>query len=63
MHPAVDTPELRAIADTWAERVDDLDLVAAGGPLAATLAEQGVALIGWREIRDLMRSGPVGRTA
>ena len=41
----------------------DLDLVAAGGPLAATLAEQGVALIGWREIRDLMRSGPVGRTA
>lgn len=43
--------------------MDDLDLVAAGGPLAATLAEQGVALIGWREIRDLMRSGPVGRTA
>lgn len=63
VHPAVDTPELRAIADTWAERVDDLDLVAAGGPLAATLAEQGVALIGWREIRDLMRSGPLGRTA
>ena len=31
--------------------------------LEATLAEQGVALIGWREIRDLMRSGPVGRTA
>lgn len=30
---------------------------------AATLAEQGVALIGSREIRDLMRSGPVGRTA
>lgn len=56
VHPAVDTPELRAIDAGWEARVDDLALVAADGTLAATLAEQGVVLIGWREIRDLMRS-------
>ena len=56
VHPAVDTPELRAIADTWEARVDDLDLVRADGSLAATLEREGVQLIGWREIRDLMRS-------
>ena len=56
VHPAIDTPELRAIDEGWGSRVDDLDLVAAGGSLASTLDEHGVVLVGWREIRDLQRA-------
>lgn len=56
VHPAVDTPELRAIGQTPAARVDDLALVT-DGALAAILAEAGVELIGYRPLRDLMRAG------
>lgn len=56
IHPAIDTPELRAIGHTTEARIDDLDLVAGSGPLAATLADHDVVLTGWREIRDLMRA-------
>ena len=55
VHPAVDTPELRAFAPDAEGRLDDLDLVRADGPLAATLADAGVELIGWSALRDLMR--------
>ncbi|MEZ5322434.1 MAG: ChbG/HpnK family deacetylase [Microthrixaceae bacterium] len=57
VHPAVDTAELRATGTDWEARVDDLALVASDGPLAAALASQGAHLIGWREMRDLMREG------
>lgn len=56
VHPAIDTPELRAISPDWGKRVDDLDLVAADGELAATLSSAGVTLIGWTEMRELMRA-------
>jgi len=56
VHPAVDTPELRAIDAGWPARVDDLDLVASDGALAATIAAQGIVPIGWRGMRDLMRA-------
>ena len=55
VHPAVDTPELRAITDRWEARVDDLDLVAPGGALADALSASGARLIGWRGLRELMR--------
>lgn len=57
VHPAVDTPELRAIGESWESRVDDLDLVGSEGGVARTILEQGIVLIGWREMRDLMRAG------
>jgi hypothetical protein len=56
VHPAVDTPELRAIDDGWEARVDDLDLVSATGVVASAVADQGAITIGWREMRDLMRA-------
>ncbi len=55
VHPAVDSPELEALAPDWGARVDDLRLLAGNGPLAAALAVAKVHLIGYRPLRDLMR--------
>ncbi|HSP04246.1 MAG TPA: ChbG/HpnK family deacetylase, partial [Acidimicrobiales bacterium] len=55
-HPAVDTPELRAIGDTWSGRVDDLDLVLSS-ETRSLLERAGVTLIGYRELRDAQRAG------
>ena len=57
VHPAVDSPELRAIASDWEGRVDDHELILAGDALRATLAEAGVTLIGYRALRELARQG------
>jgi len=57
VHPANDTPELRAIGTDWAARVDDLHLVCHDTQIRRTLEQAGVVLIGWRELRDLQRSG------
>jgi predicted glycoside hydrolase/deacetylase ChbG (UPF0249 family) len=61
LHPAVDTPELRAFAPDWAGRVDDHYLLTADGSFAALLERVGVTRIGYRPLRELMRSlSPVG---
>jgi chitin disaccharide deacetylase len=57
VHPAIDTPELRALTpDDWAARVDDLDLVVTDRTLRTMLDRAGAHLIGYRELRDLQRS-------
>jgi hypothetical protein len=56
VHPAQDTPELRAFAPDWTSRVDDLDLVTDGSGLRAMLERAGVVLVGFRELRDLQRA-------
>ena len=56
VHPAVDTPELRAFAPDWAARVDDHDLITGHSTLPALAARAGATLIGYREIRDLQRA-------
>jgi predicted glycoside hydrolase/deacetylase ChbG (UPF0249 family) len=56
VHPALDTPELRALAPDWTSRVDDLDLVTDGSGLRAMLERAGVHLLGYRELRDLQRA-------
>jgi predicted glycoside hydrolase/deacetylase ChbG (UPF0249 family) len=56
VHPALDAPELRAFDPRWEGRVDDLDLVSAGSELDRVLQDEGVRRVGWREIRDAMRS-------
>lgn len=56
VHPAVDTPELRAVSDEhWPGRVDDLDLVT-GDDLRSTLDRAGVQLVGYRELRTAQRA-------
>jgi chitin disaccharide deacetylase len=56
VHPAVDTPELRALTPDWASRVDDHDLVVHDRSLRTMLERAGVDLIGYRALRDLQRS-------
>jgi predicted glycoside hydrolase/deacetylase ChbG (UPF0249 family) len=57
VHPARDTPELRAIGTDWAARVDDHALVTTDSNLQAMLRRAGAVTIGWRPLRSLMRAG------
>jgi len=54
-HPAVDTEELRALAPDWAKRVDDHDLLCDKEVWAELAESRGVRLLGYRELRALMR--------
>jgi predicted glycoside hydrolase/deacetylase ChbG (UPF0249 family) len=56
LHPAVDTGELRALAPDWAIRVDDHDVLTADRTIIALAQRVGATLIGYRALRDLMRS-------
>jgi predicted glycoside hydrolase/deacetylase ChbG (UPF0249 family) len=55
LHPAIDTPELRALAPDWAHRVDDHHALVADDELQRLVARAGIELIGYRELRDLQR--------
>ncbi len=57
VHPAVDTPELRACTPDWAQRVDDHDLATRDRALRAMLDRAGVTLVGYRELRTLQQKG------
>jgi predicted glycoside hydrolase/deacetylase ChbG (UPF0249 family) len=57
VHPAADTPELRAMAPDWAARVDDHHLMVHDTGLRALVERSGVKLVGYRELRDAMRAG------
>jgi chitin disaccharide deacetylase len=56
-HPAIDTPELRALAPDWPARVDDHDLLARDHDLPAMAERLGVKFLGWRALRRLQRAG------
>jgi len=56
LHPAVASPELEAMAADWEDRVDDHRLLVHDPHLRHTLADAGITLIGYRELRALMRS-------
>jgi hypothetical protein len=56
LHPAVASPELQAMATDWEDRVDDHRLLVGDPELAEAVAEAGVTLIGYRPLRDLMRT-------
>jgi hypothetical protein len=56
LHPAVASDELQAMADDWEDRVDDHRLLVHDNELRQALAGAGVIPIGYREIRDLMRT-------
>lgn len=56
VHPAADTPELRALAPDWANRVDDHHLMVHDAALRAMVQRSGVQLVGYRALRDAMRA-------
>jgi chitin disaccharide deacetylase len=57
LHPALDSAELRAMANDWASRVDDYLLLTRDSDLKDAVEQEGVVLIGYEPIRELMRSG------
>jgi predicted glycoside hydrolase/deacetylase ChbG (UPF0249 family) len=57
LHPAIDTPELRALAPDWSQRVDDLHALVHADDLRRLLERAGVTCIGYRQLRDLQRGG------
>jgi predicted glycoside hydrolase/deacetylase ChbG (UPF0249 family) len=56
LHPAVDTAELRAATSDWPSRVADLALLVDDVEVAASVAASGANLIGYRPLREAMRS-------
>ena len=59
VHPAVECDEIKAARkDWWQQGVGEHRLLTKDREeLRQALKEEGIALIGWREIRDLQRSG------
>jgi hypothetical protein len=57
IQPAVDTPEVRAMSESWAGWVDDLELAQPGGELDRLLDRAGAVRIGYRALRDVQRGG------
>ncbi len=55
LHPAADTPELRAVTPDWPMRVADFEVLA-DPRLRRHLAETGLHPIGYRALREAMRS-------
>jgi chitin disaccharide deacetylase len=57
VQPAIDTPEVRALApDHWSAWVDDHALVTDPAELTAHLAEVGAISIGFRDLREVQRA-------
>ena len=57
LHPATDTAELRSLAPDWADRVDDHHMITADSEVRATLERSDIVLVGWRELREIQRTG------
>jgi hypothetical protein len=56
IHPAQDTPELRAIAPDWRSRVADYQLFT-DETFRTYVRDTGIHVINYRTLRDLMRNG------
>lgn len=56
LHPALDTPELRAMSPDWQNRVADHARLLDPAGLGAEAELAGVSLVGYRELRNLMRA-------
>ncbi len=57
VHPAQDTPEIRATGSDWPARVDDYKMLVHENWIDQMLVENDIKLIGYRELRSLMRNG------
>ncbi|MEJ7585565.1 MAG: polysaccharide deacetylase family protein [Acidimicrobiales bacterium] len=56
VHPAIDTPEIRAFDRGWEARIDDHRLLTDDPALRTALSDADVHLIGYRRLRDLQRA-------
>ena len=56
VQPSIDTPEVRALSQWADEWVDDLLLVTEDETLRSLIEDSGAIMIGYRELRDAMRS-------
>jgi len=56
LHPAIETPELRAFAADWLGRVDDHRLATADTAIRDAIERQGIQLIGYEPLRELQRA-------
>lgn len=56
IQPTIDTPEVRALSQWADEWIDDLDLVTRDETLPQLIADSGAIMIGYRALRDAMRS-------
>jgi predicted glycoside hydrolase/deacetylase ChbG (UPF0249 family) len=54
-HPALDTPELRAMAPDWMHRVEDRRLLVDDDTVRRLAERAGVTFLGYRELRELQR--------
>lgn len=57
VQPAIDTPEVRAMTGASEHWIDDHAFVTQGSELRDAIASSGATLIGYRELRSVMRSG------
>jgi len=55
VQPAIDTPEVRALTDAAPGWIDDYELVTSDSSLEKLLRDSGATLIGYRQLRDVMR--------
>jgi predicted glycoside hydrolase/deacetylase ChbG (UPF0249 family) len=55
LHPAIDTPEMRAISSDWPSRVENYKAFMSD-ELKKFIEQEDIKLIGYRQIRDAMRS-------
>jgi hypothetical protein len=55
LHPSVDTPELRAICPDWRARVANYNAFMSD-ELKKFIEQEDIELIGYRQIRNVMRS-------
>jgi chitin disaccharide deacetylase len=60
VQPAIDSAEVWALSRDAGGWIDDYNLVVHEPALRQALARSHAVLIGYRELRDLMRSGPIG---
>jgi len=56
IQPAIDSPEVRALTPFAQEWIDDLTLAVEDTTLRSLIAESGATLIGYRELREVMRN-------
>ncbi len=57
VQPVIDSPEVRALTSDAAAFVDDYLLMTRDAELPAAIAASGAVLIGYRQLRDVMRAG------
>ena len=57
VQPVIDSPEVRALTTDAAAFVDDYLLMTSDAELPAAIAASGAVLIGYRQLRDVMRAG------